>query len=252
MPRSHPAFHPWLGVLAVLAMMSCQRPPDPAGPAQAAARQAPGVPPQVPAAEMDLPMVPAEEILPLVAQRRMFEIVEGDGRGQRMPLVLRPAATGERGTWVLEMDDLTTLYLERDASGNVLVVRMDLPGEGYAIVYQPPVRLIPSRLHPELRIEEQSQARVLDLATNALEHQGPALHTIKSVTRTRFDTPGGEQEGYMVVIEHSINLRGANLSLDLEGGYLPGEGMVYRRLRYTIMRIGLFGSTTRRTAVVVE
>ena len=46
-----------------------------------------------------------------------------------------------RGTWVLEMDDLTTLYLRRDEEGNVLVVRMDLPREGYAVVYTPAVTL---------------------------------------------------------------------------------------------------------------
>jgi hypothetical protein len=236
------------GGLAVMVLMaSCQPPPE-----QAPSPHLPTDPPETPTRKMELPTVPAEEILPLEAQRRMFEIVEGDERGQRMPMVLRPAAAGERGTWVLEMDDLTTLYLTRDEAGNVLIVRMDLPHEGYAVVYNPPVRLIPSTLHPELRVEEESQAQVLDLATGSLEQEGPALHTIRSVTRTRFDTLDGEQEGYMVVIEHSIKVRQADLSMELEAGYLPGEGMVYRRLRYTILRLGVFGSTTRRTAVVVD
>jgi hypothetical protein len=249
MLRSFSALRVLAGLMAAMVVMSsCQRPTE----QDRLPTHLPADPPKGAAPEEELPMVPAEQILPLVEQRRIFEIVEGDERGKRLPMVLRPAAPDERGTWVMEMDDLTTLFLTRDEAGNVLVVRMDLPREGYAIVYTPPVRLIPSRIHPELRVEETSQAQVLDLATGSLEHEGEATHTIKSVTRTRFDTPGGEQEGYMVVIEHSIDLRGAHLTMELESGYLPGEGMVYRRVRYTIVRLGLFGSTTRRTAVVVE
>lgn len=208
--------------------------------------------------ETELPVVPAEQLLPLEPQQRTFKIVAGDNRGDLMPMVLRearrgdPGDPGEPGEWVLEMDDLNILFLERDDDGNVLIVRMDLPREGYMIMYQPPVRLIPSRITPDLRIEERAQASVHDPQTGQLQHTGDVTHNIKRVTRTRFDTPDGPQQGYMVITEHAIALGPANVELEMEAGYLPGDGMVYRHIRYTITRLGIFGNTTRRTAILVD
>ena len=208
--------------------------------------------------DTELPIVPAEQLLPLEPQQRTFQIVAGDNRGDLMPMILRearqaqPGEPGEPGEWVLEMDDLNVLVLEKDEEGNVLIVRMDLPRDGYMIVYQPPVRLIPSRITPDLRVEERSQASVHDPQTGQLQHTGDVTHTIKRVTRTRFDTPEGTQQGYMVITEHAIALGLANVEMEMEAGYLPGDGLVYRHIRYTITRLGIFGDTTRRTAILVD
>lgn len=227
-------------------------------------RDTPEEPEDLPEQESDLPVVPAEQLLPLEPQKRTFEIVAGDDRGDLMPMILRearqeepseagaPGAPGEPGEWVLEMDDLNILFLEKDDEGNVLIVRMDLPREQYMIVYDPPVRLIPSRLVPDLRVEEYAQARVYDPQTRELQHTGEVTHTIKRVTRARFDTPDGLQEGYMVITEHAIDLGPADIELEMEAGYLPGDGLVYRHIRYTVTRLGIFGNTTRRTAILVE
>jgi hypothetical protein len=205
-----------------------------------------------PERQTELPAVPAQELLPLEPQQRTFEIVAGANRGDRVPMILREARQGEPGAWVMEMDDLNILFLEEDDEGNVLILRMDLPREDFIIVYNPPVRLIPSRLTPDLRVEEYSQASVLDPQTGELQHTGEVTHTIKRVTRTSFDTPQGVQQGYMVITEHEIELGPANVELEMEAGYLPGDGMVYRHIRYTITRLGIFGTTTRRTAILVD
>jgi hypothetical protein len=206
----------------------------------------------VPERQTDLPVVPAQQLLPLEPQQRTFEIVAGDNRGHRMPMILREARRGEPGEWVMEMDDLNILFLEEDDEGNVLILRMDLPREKFVIVYDPPVRLIPSRVTPDLHVEEYARASVLDPQTGKLQHTGEVTHTIKRVTRTRFDTPKGVQKGYMVITEHVIKLGPADVELDMEAGYLPGDGMVYRHIRYTITRLGIFGTTTRRTAILVD
>lgn len=196
--------------------------------------------------------VRGEALLPLTERQRMFEIVEGDRRGELVNLVLRRTRDGELGTHVLRMSDLNTLYLRRNDEGDVEVLRLDLPRENRAVVYEPAVRLIPGQVRPRLRVEEAGLARVYDLETGEFQRRGAVQHAVKEVSRARFHTPGGEQAGYMVVIEHSIDLDLGELRMEMECGYVPGEGMVYRHLRYTIEKLGLFGSTTRRTAVLAE
>ena len=198
--------------------------------------------------------LPTEQLLPLAERRHTFRIIEGDGAGEQVQQTLRPAQEqeGEPGQWVLELGDLNRLYLRRNEAGDVEAVRLDLPQENRAVVYDPPVVMIPARVEAELAGATTSRARVYDLESGELTHTGQVTHEIKQVSRSRFDTAVGTQQGYLIVIDHEVDLDLGNATLGLETGYVPGEGMVYRHMRYTIEKLGFFGDTTRRTAVLAE
>lgn len=200
----------------------------------------------------DVAEVRGEQLLPLSERRRWFRIVEGDRSGERVPLTLRKAREGEAGEWVLALSDLNRLHLRRGPSGGLEVVRLELPREQRAVEYEPAVPLIAGRIVPQTRVEMTGLARVYDLETGELSRTGRFEHTVAEVTRSRFNTPAGEREGYMVVVDHRVDLDLGQLQLNLEGGFVPGEGLVYRHVRYTIDKLAFFSETTRRTAVLAE
>lgn len=195
----------------------------------------------------------AEHLLPLEARTHVFQIIDGDRRGEQVPLSLRRPEADEPGEWVLQFSDLNTLYLRTDAEGNVMILRLDLPEEDYAVTYDPPVRMLPAEIRPHERIDEQSTASVWSLESGELEHTGQVSHKVKFATRTRLLTEAGVWDGYVVPIEHEIDLDQADVQIDLAGGYVPGLGLVYRRMHYTHQAFfGLFGESRYRAAVLAE
>jgi hypothetical protein len=194
----------------------------------------------------------AQDLLPLEPRTRLFQIIDGDRIGEKLPLSLRRTGPQEPGQWVLEFSDLNMLYLRVRAEGDVEIVRLDLPAEGHAVVYSPPVRMLPAHIRPHIHIEEQSVARVYDLETGKLKHTGQVTHKVRFASRSRLVTEVGAWDGYLIPVEHEIDLGAANVQLHLVAGYVPGLGIVYRRMDYTRLVLGIFGQTERRTAVLAE
>lgn len=234
----------------LLMMAACEASPAPETPAveERAAPEAPEA-----QEEADAAAIRAEHLFPLEAWTRSFEMIDGDRAGEQLPLVLRQPDPDEPGEWVLEFDNLDTIYLQTDAQGDIEMVRFDLPAETFSVVYDPPVRLLPAEIRPHVRIEEESTAHVYDLETGELEHTGEVTHKVKFASRSRFASDVGEWEGYLIPIEHEIDLPRAHVRIDLAGGYVPELGVVYRRMDYTREAfLGLFGNTERRAAVLAD
>lgn len=204
--------------------------------------------------EVEAAAIQAEDLFPLEPWARRFKMVDGERVGEQLSLALREADPDEPGEWVLEFGDLDTLYMQADEEGNIELVRFDLAAEDFAVVYDPPVRLLPAEIRPHLRIEEESTVRVYDLESGELEHTGEVTHRVKFASRSRFVSDVGEWEGYLIPIEQEIDLPQAQVRIDLAGGYVPDLGLVYRRMDYTREPIflGLFGKTERRAAVLAE
>ena len=196
--------------------------------------------------------VRAEHLLPLNERTRTFRVIDGEQLDEHLPLALRRTQDDEPGEWVLEFSDLNTLYLSVNPQGHVMLVRLDLPSDDMAVVYDPPVRLIPAEIRPHERIEEQGAVRVYDLHTGNLEHEGHVEHKVQFASRSRFATDVGVWDGYLIPIEQDIDLPWADVQLELAGGYVPEVGIVYRRMYYTRTVAVFFGETRRRAAVLAE
>ncbi|MEX2672439.1 MAG: hypothetical protein WD294_10050 [Phycisphaeraceae bacterium] len=196
--------------------------------------------------------VRAEHLLPLQVRERTFRVIDGERLDERLPLELRRTRGEEPGEWVLEFSDLNTLYLSVHPEGALTIVRLDLPSEDFAVVYDPPVRMLPAEIRPHEQIVERSTVRVYSLETGELEHTGNVEHKVLFASRSRLTTDVGVWDGYLIPIEHKIDIPWADVRLDLAGGYVPEVGIVYRRMEYTRTSIGLFGETVRRAAVLSE
>ncbi len=208
-------------------------------------------------AETPAPPVPtvleieAEELFPLVAGESTFEVVDGDGEGRQVVLELS-AADGE-GRWELRFDDYNILHLLRLRNGGVLLTRLDVLTEGQTVLYEPPVVLLPHRIVPDRTWSGTGRARILNFETQELLHKGEYRHRVLPITRERFVTPTAEYEGFLVPIEQTIDLEApAVIRLWLDCGFVPGEGLVKRSMKFVVDKPLWFGSTTRRTAELVR
>lgn len=195
--------------------------------------------------------LPSTQLLPLEADRAEFLITDGDGEGRRVPLTLRRAEDG-RGDWVMDFEGYNRLHLRQAEDGGIEITRVDLPERGQAIVYEQPVPLLPARVEPNGGREFRTPAGIVDLDSGEITRQGTAVHSVSPLGRTRFSLPAGTLSGYLLTMNQTVTLDNAELRITIEAGFAPGNGLVYRHLRYTIDKPLFFGSTTSRTAELAD
>lgn len=194
----------------------------------------------------------AAELMPLEAREQQFRVIEGAGEGERPTLALEPAADAPRGEWRLQLEGFNEIYLQRAEDGSIEITQIRLPEENNRIVFEKPLTLLPAQLQAGETYTEQTTARIYDTQTGEQTRSGSVQHEVTPVGAMRFDLPAGQERGYLVRMQQTVDLDNADLDLNLEAGFVPGEGMVHRRLQYTIEKLGLFGDTTTRTAVLAE
>lgn len=195
--------------------------------------------------------VEAGELFPLGPGKSTFEVVDGDGKGRQAVLELR--AVDGAGRWEVRFGDYNILHLVELPDGSVLLTGLDVLTQGQIVRYEPPVVLLPNRIVPDRTWNASGGARVVDRETQEVVHQGEYQHRVMHITRERFATAAGDYEGFLVPIEQTIDLEApAVIRLWLELGFVPGEGLVKRSMKFVIDKPLWFGSTTRRTAELVR
>lgn len=207
------------------------------------------------AVAQDGPPAPREHIeaatlMPLQERHRQFRITEGANEGQRVRQSLTRTDDGEQ--WELLLEGYNRLYLERNPRGDLMLTRIDLIDQNKAVVYHPPVTMLPATVAAGTSLREQGRAVIYNLETNERTRTGSVTHQLERIAHSRFYTPAGEYTGYLAEVEHTIDTDLANVTVRMEVGYVPQEGIVARRLRYTVEKLGFFGSTTTRTAKLAE
>ena len=199
--------------------------------------------------------VEGASLWPLERGDASFELTEDsdDDAGQPRTVRQRTSAVDRRdGAWRVELEGVNTLHVVRTRRGATRLYRLDLPQSEVAAVFLDPVTVLPATLEPGERPRERSRVQVFNLESGELEHEGNARSEITNFAKARFDTPAGRFEGYLVEITMTIDLDMAEMRLHFDCGLVPGRGIVYRRVRSTIEKMGLFGSTTEREAKLAE
>ena len=216
--------------------------------APAASSQNNGAPGEAqPAEAVPEPPVEPATLLPLEAREDLFKVIEGEGTGEQ---IRQQLVESEEGVYVLTFGDRNRLFLTKDADGALVIARLELLDENKGVAYDPAVPLLPASIRPGRAYEYASQARVYDLETREVTHSGTARHRINEIARGQFDTDIGQTRGYLVTLDHRVNLPLATVTIDLEVGYEPGYGIVYRRMRSNVQKLGLFGESATRSAVI--
>ena len=195
--------------------------------------------------------IEAGELFPLVPGEDTFEVVDGDGEGRQVVLELS-SADGEGG-WELRFGDYNILHLLDSRDGSVLLTRLDVMTEGEAVLYEPPVVLLPNRIVPDWAWSGSGSVTIVNIETQEVVHKGEYEHRVLPITRERFAIPAGDYEGFLVSFEQTIDLESpAVIRLWLDSGFFPGKGLVKRSMKFVVDAPLWFGSTTRRTAELVR
>lgn len=199
--------------------------------------------------------VEGASLWPLERGDATFELTGGEREEPEIVQQRTAAVEGRKGAWQVELEGVNTLYVVRTRSGATRLYRLDMPeaGEGgYAAVFLDPVTVLPATLEPGDLPREKSRVQIFNLATGELQHEGTARSEITNVGKATLDTPAGKFDGYLLELDLTLDMDMAQMRLHFDCGLAPGRGIVYRRVRSTLEKLGLFGETTQREAKLTK
>ena len=191
------------------------------------------------------------ELMPLAAWQKQFEITEGTERGKLVALVLENDPSREQ-RWRLGFGDYASVIMRKDATGALVMERIDLLKSRSYIVYEPALPILPRRVGSELSIRRDATFKMYDLEDGKLKRAGRATHIVKQISYSQFDTPAGLIDGYNVDIEHGMRMQYARLNIALRLGCRLDDGPVYGAGRYTLRMLGLFSETRSAAAGLAQ
>lgn len=185
----------------------------------------------------------AVDLLPLQAREQAFRITEGKAAGTATKLVTEQARGAAGEQWRLALDGFNETLLQQMPDGSIAISEITLHTKNQRIVFAEPVPLLPARMSPGQVERAQTTAYIYDAKTGDLDHSGPVEHQLTSRGPTRFDLAGGAAHGFEIEMRQDVDLSLADVDLNLTAGFVPGEGMVRRRIALTVKKLGLFGDT---------
>jgi hypothetical protein len=194
--------------------------------------------------------VTVRELIALAGWQKQFKITDGKDQGKVVPLTLhRDPGNPER--WRLVFGDYAAIRLTSDPTGALMMERLDLLKNRAFITYEPALPLLPQKIVSGVAIRRYVNFKMYDRDSGKLKRDGQAIHLVKPVSHSQFQTPAGVIEGYHVEIEHRMNMQYAQLHISLGLGCRLDEGPVYGSAQYTLKKLGLFSETKTASAALV-
>jgi hypothetical protein len=191
--------------------------------------------------------VTVRELIPLANWQKQFKITDGKDQGRLVPLTFQ---NGNREGWSLSFGDYAGVHLRNDATGALMLERLDLFKSRSFIVYEPALPILARDIASGVAILRQANFKMYDRETGRLKRTGQASHLVKRVSRSQFETPAGLIDGYFIEIEHRMDMPFAQLHMSLGLGCRLDEGPVYGSGRYTLRKLGIFSETKTAAAAL--
>jgi hypothetical protein len=191
--------------------------------------------------------VTVRELIPLANWQKQFKITDGKDQGRLVPLTFQ---NGNREGWSLSFGDYAGVHLKNDATGALMLERLDLFKGRSFIVYEPALPILARDIASGVAILRQANFKMYDRETGRLKRTGQASHLVKRVSRSQFETPAGLIDGYFIEIEHRMDMPFAQLHMSLGLGCRLDEGPVYGSGRYTLRKLGIFSETKTAAAAL--
>jgi hypothetical protein len=191
------------------------------------------------------------ELIPLAGWQKQFKITEGKDRGKIVPLMSQPEL-GNGNRWRLVFGDYASVVVHRNAKGTLMIERLDLFQSRNYVVYEPALAVLPNDVNSVDFSSLQTGYKMYSRETGKLKRSGRVTHSVKQISRSRFDTPAGLIDGYYVELDHLMDMEyKSQLRLSLGLGFRLDEGPVYGSGRYTVKKLGLFNETKMAAAVLL-
>jgi hypothetical protein len=191
--------------------------------------------------------VTVKELIPLANWQKQFKITDGKDQGRLVPLTFQ---NGNREGWSLSFGDYAGVHLRNDATGALMLERLDLFKSRSFVVYEPALPILARDIASGVAILRQANFKMYDRDTGKLKRTGQASHLVKRVSRSQFETPAGLIDGYYIEIEHRMDMQFAQLHMSLGLGCRLDEGPVYGSGRYTLRKLGIFSETKTAAAAL--
>ena len=191
--------------------------------------------------------VTVRELIPQANWQKQFKITDGKDQGKLVPLTFQQ---GTREGWSLNFGDYAGVHLKNDATGALMLDRLDLFKSRSFVVYEPALPILARDIGSGVSILRQTNFKMYDRDTGKLKRTGQASHLVKRVSPSRFETPAGLIDGYYIEIEHRMEMQFAQLHMSLGLGCRVDEGPVYGFGRYTLRKLGLFSETKTAAAAL--
>jgi hypothetical protein len=232
-------------MLAIAWLCSCgPKGPREADPAPAFAIAAPVVP------EGSLA---ATDVVRFGGGQREFGVLGDDGQIDAR-VVIRTQDTDRFNAVIAVSDgDARAEYLAVDESGAIVLTAVIEYDDQAISLFQPPLTIMPATLRAGESHESSAAMRVVHLdKPEQTRESGRARRTITCAGRQRITTPGGEVDAIRLDIEFTADLRLADAAETTTMWVLPAFGVLAEESSETVKVLGAFGSTTRRTIVLLE
>jgi hypothetical protein len=181
--------------------------------------------------------------MPLTNWHKQFKITEGKDLGNVVPLTSQPDLSDER-RWKLIFGNYAAMYLVQEATGAVILERLDLFKSRNSIVYEPALPIVPSDINSSNLVRRETGYKMFNIDTGKLKRTGRVTHLLQRPSASQFDTPAGQLDGYYIEIDHLMEMEyHSQLHLTLGLGYRLNEGPIYGSARYSVTKLGVFTAT---------
>jgi hypothetical protein len=193
--------------------------------------------------------VTVKELIPLARSQKEFKIIDGKDRGRMVPVTFQADPKDEK-RWQLTFGDYGRIFLLSGPGGALMMERMDLfHGKSY-IVYDPALPiLLPGEGIGANSIQRETGYRMYRTDTGAMKRAGRVTHVVKRVSRSQFDTPAGQLDGYRIELEHKMDMEYySQLLLTVGLGCRLDEGLVYGSAQYKLKKLGGILTETKTVA----
>jgi hypothetical protein len=190
------------------------------------------------------------QLIPVSNWQKQFKITEGKDLGNIVPLTSVPPSNEKR--WKLVFGDYAGIYLVQEASGDVIIERLDLFKSRNSIIYEAPLPLVPSDINSANLIRRETGYQMFNLDTGKLKRTGRVTHLLQPASASQFDTPAGRLDGHYIEIDHIMEMEyRSQLHLTLGLGYRLNEGPIYGSARYSVTKLGVFTATKTAGAALL-
>jgi hypothetical protein len=182
-------------------------------------------------------------LIPLANWHKQFKITEGKDLGNVVPLTSQPDPSNER-RWKLTFGNYAGMYLVQEATGAVVLERLDLLKSRNSIVYESPLLIVPSDIDSSNLLRRETGYKMFNIDSGKLKRTGRVTHLLQRPSASQFDTPAGQLDGYYIDIDHLMEMEyHSQLHLRLGLGYRLNEGPIYGSARYSVTKLGVFTAT---------
>lgn len=207
-------------------------------------------PPRVPALPIDaLAEVPldrsrtlvAVEVLPSAGEGTYRRTSDTGGMSEHALLVEERAG----GELVVTIEGIGRAFHTVDGDGNVRTAREEDFGEGVAVVYDPAIVMLPTRLEAGRKVESLARITVLNLRDRRRRDEGSVRVAVEVLGTAPVSTPAGDRDAVLVRTTRTIDLSLADATVASLRAWAKGEGVVAETVDRRLRALGIFGRDAR-------